>query len=352
MSRVAFTTARQALLGPYHVFSLVTRAKSFGGNPILGSPWLNERGLHTLRVRLAHRIAASRRQRLAHVISAEDRLAFERDGFVVRENFLPAAAFQELLSQISAYRGRVRQIAQGTTINRKFAVGPDLLAAIPALRPLLASADWRGLIHYVGSRAAEPAVFIQTIMQNASAGPSDPETVLHADTFHPTVKAWLFLMDIAADGGPFVYVPGSHRLTPARLAWQHETSMTASRADIRQTREGSFRVAERDLARLGLPAPRRFAVSANTLIVADTFGFHARGRSSRPSLRAEIFALGPRSPFTPWRGFTRIEGMMRSILNLLAARFGQPESIRQIRVPPSMGAKFSDRRDCPPENPQ
>ena len=41
---------------------------------------------------------------------------------------------------------------------------------------------------------------------------------------------------------------------------------------------------------------------ANTLVVADTFGFHARGPSVRPSLRVELWAYGRRNPFLPWTG--------------------------------------------------
>ena len=51
---------------------------------------------------------------------------------------------------------------------------------------------------------------------------------------------------------------------------------------------------------LGLPLPRALSVPANTLIVADTFGFHARGASLRPSRRIEIWAMGKRCPFLPW----------------------------------------------------
>ena len=54
---------------------------------------------------------------------------------------------------------------------------------------------------------------------------------------------------------------------------------------------------------MGLPKPDVFAVPANTLVVADTFGFHARGPSAGRSLRVEIWAYGRRSPFVPWTGF-------------------------------------------------
>ena len=49
-------------------------------------------------------------------------------------------------------------------------------------------------------------------------------------------------------------------------------------------------------------APRVFAVPANTLVVADTVGFHARGLSARPSVRVEIWTYGRRNPFLPWTG--------------------------------------------------
>jgi len=37
--------------------------------------------------------------------------------------------------------------------------------------------------------------------------------------------------------------------------------------------------------------------------VIDTCGFHARGSSDRPTIRAEIWAFVRRSPFVPWTGF-------------------------------------------------
>lgn len=309
----------QALLSPYYAAELFTHAKSFEDNPILGSRWLNDRGLHSFRVSAADRIAAMRRRRLTHLISTADRQAFERDGFVVRENFLPAETFADLIAQTKAYRGPAWEIEQGSTINRKLAVDRRTLAAIPALRVLLGSPAWRGLIGYVGSRDTMPTVFIQTIIRNASpdAG-DDPQTILHADTFHPSAKAWFFLADVEEDAGPFAYVPGSHKLTPQRLRWEHEMSIAASRADNRDTREGSFRVTGADLVRLGLPQPRLFAVPANTLVVADTFGFHARGPSVRPSLRVEIFAIGSRSPFTPWSGIAGVDAAV--LWNAIARR--------------------------------
>jgi Phytanoyl-CoA dioxygenase (PhyH) len=293
---------RWAIMTPWWFAQIFTGAKSFERNLLIGSRLLNRWGLHATRVAVAHRLAGARRSRLAELLSADDRDAFDRDGFVLRQNFLPRDAFASLVAEIKAYHGPLREITEGDTIVRKIALSRSTLARFPALGALFRSREWRGLIRYVGSRNAEPVVWVQSILRHASPGSPDPQTLLHADTFHPTVKAWLFLTDVAEDAGPFIYVPGSHRLTAPRLAWERRMSLSARRSANPETRQGSFRIDAAELAALSLVRPRAFAVPANTLVVADTFGFHARGPSTRPSLRVEIWAYGRRSPFFPWTG--------------------------------------------------
>jgi len=299
--------ARQIALSPVWLGQLLTGAKSFHDNPIMGSRRLNELGLHATRVQLAHTLARARRRRLTHLISDADRLAFERDGFVMRPNFLPADQFAALVAQVKAYRGPARETIQGDAVTRRIPFDGALLTRLPAGRRLLENPEWRGLIRYIGSADAEPITYIQTILSHRVQGWPDPQLELHSDAFHPSVKAWLFLTDVAEDDGPFVYVPGSHRLTEKRLAWERAISIGVdARGDYedhdRLTRRGSFRIGEETLAALDLPPPRRCAVPANTLIVADMFGFHARGASAQPTVRVEIWAYGRRSPFLPWAG--------------------------------------------------
>ena len=291
---------RRAAMTPVWIAQLATGTKSFERNALIGSRRLNEWGLHAARVRLAYRLAQARRRKLAGLVCEGDRTAFDRDGFVLRPNFLPDEHFAALVAQVRAYRGPLREICEGDTIMRKIALDGRALPALPALGAVLRSREWRGLVRYAGSRDAEPVVWVQSILRHACAGPDDPQTFLHADTFHPTMKAWLFLTDVAEDAGPFTYVPGSHRLTAQRLEWERRMSLSARHSPNAEDRQGSFRIDPAELASLGLPQPRAFAVPANTLIVADTFGFHARGPSERPSLRVEIWAYGRRSPFLPW----------------------------------------------------
>jgi hypothetical protein len=290
------------LKAPFWTLALATGAKSFRDNKVLGSPRLNRLGLHTKRVELAHRLAWSRRRRLAHLADAADRAAFDQNGFVMKPDYLPPQDFARLKAAVLDYRGPAREMIQGDTITRRIALDGKALAAMPEVRVLLRRPEWRGLMRYAGSFDQEPLYYVQTILAHVREAPPDPQTNFHADTFHPSMKAWLFLTDVAEDEGPFCYVPGSHLMTPERLEWERATSIRAAEAADKYSAKGSFRVSVSDLPALKLPPPKAFAVKANTLVVADTVGFHARGFSARPSRRVEIWAYGRRNPFLPWTG--------------------------------------------------
>lgn len=286
---------------PLWLLALGTGAKSFVDNPILGSERLNRRGLHAARLKLAHRLADVRRRRLATGVPIELRDQFDRDGYVEIRNFLPAEQFARLQQELLSREFDAREQQQGDAITRRVAIGPKLLRQVPELRGLLKDRSWRSLLAYAASTRAEPIYYIQTILMGQTPGAPDPQLELHADTFHPSLKAWLFLTDVTDDEGPLTYVPGSHRLSPQRLAWEQERSVSI-RASDRLSQRGSLRIRPEELAQLGLPSPRRFAVPANTLIVVDTCGFHARGSCTRPTVRAEIWAYVRRTPFLPWTG--------------------------------------------------
>ena len=114
---------------------------------------------------------------------------------------------------------------------------------------------------------------------------------------------------MTSESGPFTYVPGSHRLTARRLRWEYARSLVARNLSDGHSEDGSFRATEEDIVTLGSSDPVRFAVPANTLVVADTSGIHWRGGASartaegRFGFRAGITRSGP--TLTPFPQKTR-----------------------------------------------
>ncbi|GAB7550600.1 phytanoyl-CoA dioxygenase family protein [Novosphingobium sp. 11B] len=295
-------TIGKALMSPIWALQLLTGAKSFLDNPIIGSRRLNARGLHLVRVKLAAGLCAWRRRRLASGVRPEWREAFDRDGFVVIPDIVPPAEFPALRDALLTFKGPAREMRQGDAVTRRLAIDPAMLSAIPALRALLTRKEVVALFHYVASYRTTPLHYIQTIVSHSAGNEPDPQETLHADSFHSSLKAWLFLNPVSAEEGPFTYVRGSHRFTPARLAWEQRRSQTDPHAIDRLSARGSPRISEAERVAMNLPEPEGLTVAGNTLVLADTVGFHARGRSVRRGERVEIWSYARRNPFLPWLG--------------------------------------------------
>ena len=73
---------------------------------------------------------------------------------------------------------------------------------------------------------------------------------------------------------------------------------------------------------LGLPQPRAFAVPANTLVVADTFGFHARGPSVRPVAARRDLGLWQAQPVPAVGGARPVDDSALGRRSVLSWRFG------------------------------
>ena len=294
---------RAALTLPLAAAAIFTGAKSFRANPVLGSSALNRHGLHVMRRRLAARLGAQRRRRLQHLVSAADRAEFDRNGFIVKHGFLAPDCFAAFRADILRLEMPAREAVIGDTLTRLIALDGPTLARMPTVRDVLRGERYLALLHYVGSFRRQPSLYVQTVFsQHAPEAEPDIQSYYHVDTFHPTVKAWLFLDDVAAEAAPFTYVPGSHRVTRRRLAWERRVSIGARRSTDKLTSEGSFRISEAEITRIGYGKPVKLPVAANTLIVADTSGIHRRSVTRTAASRVSIWAYSRSNPFLPWTG--------------------------------------------------
>ena len=142
----------------------------------------------------------------------------------------------------------------------------------------------------------EPQFRENTFIQRLQNSPNnnDVQKVMHMDTFFTTVKFWLFPEDVTIDDGPFCYVPKSNILTDKRKEWMRKqwTDIIDGKIDPQRTyghAEGSLRIFDEELIGMGFdPEATAHPVKANTLVIANTFGFHARGEVSNTVIRQAI----------------------------------------------------------------
>lgn len=293
---------QQILMMPIHLVSVLTPAKSFRDNPVIGSVILNSAGLHILRVLLARLITFWRWIMLAGLMERDERKSFHRDGFVVIPGFLSPADVSAIRSEISAHASDVRQMTQGNTATQRILLDPKGLSGKPVLRRLTLNRGFMNRLCYGAAKLTPPLLYVQRIRNGFREADVDPQKTMHADTFHPTMKAWLFLEDITPGKGPFTYVRGSNRLTWLRLVWEYKRSRTAKHNPDGYSEKGSFRASPEDLAAMRLDSPTAVCVTAGTLVIADTNGFHGRGAAENGQSRLEVWAYSRPSPFNPLPG--------------------------------------------------
>src|SRR5580765_5470250 len=118
---------------PLWILAVLTGAKSFADNPILGSKRLNTAGLHVWRLRTAHALARWRRARLARGIPAQLKKQFDSDGYIVIRDFLSPELFRSIQRELLDPQLECRSQQQGDTITHRIPVGPRLRHRLPGL---------------------------------------------------------------------------------------------------------------------------------------------------------------------------------------------------------------------------
>ena len=297
------------------MLSLLSRTKSFR-DPWVGHPDLNRRWqLHRRRVQLAETLCIWRR-----LLRPAQLAGLERDGFVVLENFLPQPEFEALRDEVETVVARASRLHpppdnsrpgfrpkqpfpggfdrfDGGTLNRFLHIDPEQMPRAAAF-----SHDQRlsaGSRQVIGLPMNPRKLDIYLTVHGEEARTPDLQKVLHRDTFFRALKFWFFLWPVQPQDGPFEYVPGSHRLDSSRLRWEQTTATAAAEKRRQPDVSGSFRIREQSLAELGLPRPVALTCPANTLVLADVFGFHRRGAAAHGQQRLALYGWNRPYPFLP-----------------------------------------------------
>jgi len=293
---------KKLYMWPIWVLALGSQAKSFRDNPVIGSPLLNRLGLHVLRVLLAHLSSHFRWLCLSPLMPRLVRNAFHRNGFILIEDFIDADTIQHIRKEITAYNGKAREMVQGDTATQRILLDGPCNSMMPIADKTATGSKLRRYLAYCGGKWSHSVLYAQRIHNGFRTAGADPQKNMHSDTFHPSMKAWLFLEDVTEAKGPFTYVPGSNRLTWKRLKWEYKRSVYAADMNDKYSEKGSLRADDNALREMDLPNPRGITAKAGTLVIANTNGFHGRGQAGENASRLELWAYSRHNPFSPWPG--------------------------------------------------
>lgn len=300
----ASTIARYAawfwLLWPPAWARIFSSSKDLSAGGVLGSTVLNGAGLHVWRKRLAHRLCAWRRAGMRARLPEGVTREWDQAGLVRVNNFLSPEQWLGLRDELLSAALPMTAMTQPPALTRRAYLDAHYCRnRYPNLLQLITDDRLLGLLHYAAGYRGKPVVAVQCVHSSVQlpGGAADPQTEWHADTYHSTAKAWFFLHPVGADDGPFSYWSGSHALTAERLQWEHAASVVAAAHPNRLHARGSFRTEELEVQAMGYGAPMIVEVPANTLVVADTSGFHRRTPSPHPTVRVEVYFSLRRNPF-------------------------------------------------------
>lgn len=243
---------------------------------------LNLEGLHIYRTILSNKIYLNRKK-----TTNKDVEFFTENGFLIIDDFLEKQEFSNLRS---LFLEKIKPKKSSNYITRVDST--QFMKRNNKLQELIKDCSRINNFSF-----AEPRVEFWNLIHYDN----DPQSKFHSDTFQPTCKFWLFLEDIDTSKGPFNYAPKSHLLSETRLKWDYENSIMKKDNDIWKKRiqsggkPGSFRVHENStieeekqtLKNMGYKSIETVG-KKNTLVAANTFGFHKRGIAAPQTYRETL----------------------------------------------------------------
>jgi hypothetical protein len=280
---------------------------------------LTDSQIHAARIVAANWCNASRQILAASPFLRRDEEQALRDhGIAVVSDFLPRHAFEKIRSEATEAMVKAEQETpvrerkergfgaqekhpwgfdryDGGTLNRFVDIDPEIMPSINEFSRHIGISRLCRVGLGMTSPPRRPKIYL-TVHGNEKSN-HDIQKDFHRDSCFRKIKYWYFLDPVEEDCGPFNYVRGSHKLTPRRLEWERRQAQKRGIKSLMA--DPSFRVTAAELASMDLPQPQAIPVPENTLVLADTFGFHRRGDAKTDTRRLAIYGQKKPWPFAP-----------------------------------------------------
>tara|TARA_R110000824_G_scaffold240349_1_gene428977 strand:- start:38 stop:1207 length:1170 start_codon:yes stop_codon:yes gene_type:complete len=254
-------------------------------NKVLCHKYWNERGLHVLRIIFAWYIHQDNTKRITTNI-----YQLREHGVTTIENFAPKDCIKPLKKEIKKFpKGPVHKVAGSNIISE---LSKNEFPYLRGLSGMISNVALSMIGRQNDSHALqlhEKNLFVQRVVNEPDD--QDIQKTFHSDVFFPAIKYWWFPREVELQGA-FEYGLLSTRLTNEVLDWHYKQSLSAIDGDYESWRgdghkEGSFRVAKDEMQTMGV-TQKHFTVPANTLVIANVFGFHRRGHTNKKVVRDAV----------------------------------------------------------------
>ena len=138
--------------------------------------------------------------------------------------------------------------------------------------------------------------------QRVINGPEDNDVqkVMQQATWHDAWKLWYFPRAVRAGEGPFRFARNSHGLSAARLRLMRDFATPGKMWEPWRSYghdEGSWRMSEAELGTMGCES-EDITCAAGTLVIANVYGYHARGLANETRERIALHASICLNPWT------------------------------------------------------
>jgi len=255
---------------------------------VIGIPFANKLGLQVVRV-IKQRCLWHIRRSYPSNLPPEYRKALDDDGILVLPDFFPQEIFKKIEDEFKRLEHcpsvNLVKNYRNTNTDWKFGNVPqnnaypnihNYLELNPLIRKVVTYVT-RKKVHY-----APRAVFESISVPHDKMDDKDGATAVHSDRYYPTMKAFLYMQDVSEADGAFVFCPGSHKVNRRRLWHEYEISYREAQAISGRMAKIPKKLVDIDRAAISpemkkIHKPESICGKKNTLVLANTCGYHARG---------------------------------------------------------------------------
>ncbi|MDH5216077.1 MAG: phytanoyl-CoA dioxygenase family protein [Gammaproteobacteria bacterium] len=220
------------------------------------------------------------------------------EGVVVIDNFLEENHFNKVITE---FNSAISKPEWTKTIDHNETQGCEvglsrIINSLPAIKQFIESPRLQYVFEACESRdIVLKSGCLESYQKTKDEGSDglDYTTRIHSDIFYPTHKAWLLLEDIDVESGPFWYARHSHKLTLKRLIFEYHSGILSAKG-----KHPNLFYDDNILNKFKKLELSPIIGRKNSLIIADTHGFHKRGIAKHGKIRQAIRLSQRHDPFS------------------------------------------------------